>query len=71
MSTFRQLTHIGICVSDMERSKRFYRDVLGFRYVRELRLEGELSDTLLRQAVFAKDPDDLLVGLVLARPEGA
>jgi glyoxylase I family protein len=48
MSTFRKLTHIGVCVSDMERSKRFYCDVLGFRYVRELRVEGEPSDTLLR-----------------------
>ena len=43
-----KLTHIGVCVSDMERSKRFYCDVLGFRFVRELRLEGEPCDTLLR-----------------------
>jgi glyoxylase I family protein len=48
MSTFRKLTHIGVCVSDMERSKHFYCDVLGFRYVRELRVEGEPSNTLLR-----------------------
>jgi len=48
MSTFHKLTHIGVCVSDMERSKQFYCDVLGFRYVRELRVEGEPGDTLLR-----------------------
>ncbi len=48
MSTLRAVTHIGVCVSDMERSKRFYCDVLGFRYVRELRVEGEPSNTLLR-----------------------
>jgi glyoxylase I family protein len=48
MTTFRKVTHIGVCVSDMERSKRFYCDVLGFRYVRELRVEGEPSETLLR-----------------------
>jgi catechol 2,3-dioxygenase-like lactoylglutathione lyase family enzyme len=48
MSTFRKVTHIGVCVSDMERSKQFYCNVLGFRYVRELRVEGEPSDTLLR-----------------------
>jgi glyoxylase I family protein len=48
MGTFHKLTHIGVCVSDMERSKQFYCGVLGFRYVRELRVEGEPSDTLLR-----------------------
>jgi catechol 2,3-dioxygenase-like lactoylglutathione lyase family enzyme len=48
MSTFRRVTHIGLCVSDLERSKKLYCDVLGFRYVRELRVEGEPSNTLLR-----------------------
>jgi glyoxylase I family protein len=42
------LTHIGICVSDGERSLRFYRDVLGFRYLSELQVAGEPSDTLLQ-----------------------
>jgi catechol 2,3-dioxygenase-like lactoylglutathione lyase family enzyme len=42
------LTHIGICVSDIERSIRFYRDALGFRYVSELEVAGEPSDSLLR-----------------------
>ena len=45
-----RLTHIGICVSDMERSLRFYRDLLGFRFEHELRVAGEPSDTLLRLA---------------------
>jgi catechol 2,3-dioxygenase-like lactoylglutathione lyase family enzyme len=43
-----RLTHVGICVSDLERSLRFYRDALGFRVEHELRVEGEPSDTLLR-----------------------
>jgi len=43
-----RLTHIGICVSDLERSLRFYRDALGFRVEHELHVEGEPSDTLLR-----------------------
>jgi catechol 2,3-dioxygenase-like lactoylglutathione lyase family enzyme len=43
-----RLTHIGICVSDCERSLRFYCDGLGFRRVRELEVKGEPSDTLLR-----------------------
>ena len=42
------LTHIGICVSDLERSLRFYRDALGFAYVSELEVAGEPSDSLLR-----------------------
>ena len=47
MSLLR-LTHIGICVSDWERSVQFYRDVLGFRYLSELQLAGEPSSTLLQ-----------------------
>ena len=43
-----RLTHVGICVSDMERSLRFYRDLLGFRFEHDLHVEGEPSDTLLR-----------------------
>jgi glyoxylase I family protein len=43
-----RLTHIGICVSDLQRSLRFYRDLLGFRLEHELHVEGEPSDTLLR-----------------------
>jgi catechol 2,3-dioxygenase-like lactoylglutathione lyase family enzyme len=42
------LSHIGICVSDLERSIRFYRDALGFTYVCDLEVAGEPSDTLLR-----------------------
>jgi glyoxylase I family protein len=47
MSLLR-LTHVGICVSDVERSLRFYRDVLGFRYLSELQVAGEPSSTLLQ-----------------------
>jgi len=43
-----RLTHIGICVSDLQRSLRFYRELLGFRLEHELHVEGEPSDTLLR-----------------------
>lgn len=45
---FLRLTHIGICVSDWQRSLRFYRDVLGFHYLSELQIAGEPTDTLLR-----------------------
>ncbi|HUE31021.1 MAG TPA: VOC family protein [Verrucomicrobiae bacterium] len=48
MVPLQRLTHVGICVSDMERSLRFYRDCLGFCHEHELRVAGEPSDTLLR-----------------------
>ncbi len=46
--SFLRLTHIGICVSDWERSLRFYRDALGFKYLSELQVAGEPINTLLR-----------------------
>ena len=48
MVPVQRLTHVGICVSDVSRSLRFYRDCLGFRHEHELRVAGEPSDTLLR-----------------------
>jgi catechol 2,3-dioxygenase-like lactoylglutathione lyase family enzyme len=43
-----RMTHIGICVGDLDRAIRFYRDLLGFTYRSELRVGGEPTDTLLR-----------------------
>ncbi len=43
-----RLTHIGICVADLERSLAFYRDLLGFAHRSDLRVRGEPSRTLLR-----------------------
>ena len=43
-----RMSHVGICVADLERSLHFYRDGLGFRYRSEIRVQGEPSDTLLR-----------------------
>jgi catechol 2,3-dioxygenase-like lactoylglutathione lyase family enzyme len=45
-----RLTHIGLCVSDLESSLHFYRDLLGFSLRSELRVSGEPSRTLLRLA---------------------
>jgi catechol 2,3-dioxygenase-like lactoylglutathione lyase family enzyme len=42
----QRLTHVGICVSDLDRSLRFYRDVLGCKEVGRLELEGETVATL-------------------------
>ena len=44
----QRLTHVGICVSDLERSMGFYRDLLGFVPEHELEVEGEPTDSLLR-----------------------
>ncbi len=44
----KALSHIGICVSDLDRSLRFYRDALGFQFASELEVAGEPADTLLR-----------------------
>jgi catechol 2,3-dioxygenase-like lactoylglutathione lyase family enzyme len=44
----QRLTHVGIGVSDLERSTRFYRDLLGFAWEHELEVAGEPTDTLLR-----------------------
>jgi catechol 2,3-dioxygenase-like lactoylglutathione lyase family enzyme len=45
-----RMTHVGICVTDLDRATAFYRDGLGFRYRAELRVSGPPSTTLLRLA---------------------
>ena len=47
------IAHIGICVSDLERSRRFYRDGLGFKEVAKL----ETSSGPTRQLLQMKDVD--------------
>ena len=42
-----RVTHVGICVTDLERSIAFYRDTLGFRYLSQIHVAGEPSNTLL------------------------
>lgn len=39
--------HVGVCVRDLERSIRFYRDGLGFEEAGRLRVEGEPTATML------------------------
>jgi catechol 2,3-dioxygenase-like lactoylglutathione lyase family enzyme len=45
------IAHLGICVSDLERSRRFYRDGLGFKEVARL----ETSSAPTRQLLQLKD----------------
>ena len=42
-----RLSHIGICVSDLESALAFYRDGLGFRELSRLDVSGTAADTLL------------------------
>jgi catechol 2,3-dioxygenase-like lactoylglutathione lyase family enzyme len=48
MLPLARLTHIGIGVRNLDRSLRFYRDLLGFTWEHQLDVEGEPTDTLLR-----------------------
>ena len=43
----RRFSHLGLCVRDLERSLRFYRDGLGFREVSAIEVGGEPAATLL------------------------
>lgn len=43
----QRLTHIGLCVSDLDRSRAFYTTVLGFAEVGGLRISGATVDSLL------------------------
>ena len=52
--TIQRLSHIGICVSDLERSTAFYRDALGFQVLSELEVSGPEAEQLL-----ALEPVDL------------
>lgn len=42
----RAITHIGITVSDLERSIRFYRDTLGLHLTGRMTMEGAEADAL-------------------------
>lgn len=42
------INHVGICVADLGRSRRFYENVLGFRYWWELTVPDEDASRLLQ-----------------------
>jgi len=43
----RRVSHVGLCVAELERSLAFYREGLGFRERRRLEVSGEETKTLL------------------------
>ncbi len=42
------VNHVGICVTDLDRSRRFYEELLGFAYQRELKVPDQPAGRLLR-----------------------
>ena len=48
MSGGSSFNHVGQCVADLERSKRFYTEVFGFEVARELQPPDQGSAELLR-----------------------
>lgn len=53
MSSYRTtFNHVGLCVADTERSRRFYEEVLGFQFWWEL----EPPDNLTAQVVQLPEP---------------
>ena len=43
----KEVRHIGITVTDMEKSLKFYRDLLGFKIEREMNENGSYIDNML------------------------
>ena len=42
--------HVGLTVSDLDRSIVFYRDILGLEFQGEIFMEGEETDKMFRRA---------------------
>jgi catechol 2,3-dioxygenase-like lactoylglutathione lyase family enzyme len=59
----QRLSHVGVCVTDMERSVAFYRDALGFAELSRLHVDGPESDQLL-------DLDDVSLHAVYLERDG-
>lgn len=44
-----QIYHVGLTVSDLDRSVKFYRDVLGLHYEGEILMEGKETEAIFRK----------------------
>ncbi|MCF6391250.1 VOC family protein [Mycobacterium sp. MBM] len=63
MSPGHRLTHVGLCVHDIERSTEFYCAALGFRRIGDMRVADDASARLL-------DVDGLVLDLVYLERDG-
>ena len=44
-----RIYHVGLTVSDLDRSIAFYRDILGLEFQGEIFMEGEETDKMFRK----------------------
>ena len=63
MTDGHRLTHIGLCVHDIERSEHFYRAALGFDVVGRMTVDDDATAQLL-------DVTDLVLDLVYLERDG-
>ena len=63
MNSEHRLTHVGLCVTNIERSTEFYCSALGFTKVGEMHVDDEASARLL-------DVEDLVLDLVYLQRDG-
>jgi catechol 2,3-dioxygenase-like lactoylglutathione lyase family enzyme len=63
LSAEHRLTHVGLCVTDIERSTEFYCSALGFTKIGEMHVDDEASARLL-------DVEDLVLDLVYLERDG-
>jgi len=63
VSPDHRLTHVGLCVTNIERSTEFYCSALGFTKIGELHVDDEASARLL-------DVEDLVLDLVYLERDG-
>lgn len=63
MSAGSRLTHIGLCVSDIDQSVQFFCSALGFEEIRRLRVDGAETAQLL-------DVPGVLLDLVYLQRDG-
>jgi glyoxylase I family protein len=47
----RGFSHVGVCCSDLERSTRFYTEVLGFRVLFTMEMGDEVAATMERNGI--------------------
>ena len=46
-----RIYHIGLTVSDLDRSIAFYRDILGLKFQGEIFMEDEETDKMFRKEI--------------------
>lgn len=45
----KEILHVGLTITDLDRSVAFYRDVLGLSYLGEMKMEGQETELLFQR----------------------